>query len=87
MGFRGQFAQQQSCPAHVRFGSKADIADCEANVRFTPKSGHSSAQLACPVEDLSSPERYWSGFAVWPEVVVIALRSHFEMRLPLSLET
>src|SRR5262249_36643761 len=26
MGFRGQFAQQQSQAAHVRFGSKADIA-------------------------------------------------------------
>ena len=25
---------------NVRFGSKADIAECETNVRFTPKSGH-----------------------------------------------
>jgi hypothetical protein len=25
----------------VRFGSKADIAECETDVRFTPKSGHS----------------------------------------------
>jgi len=25
MGFRGQFARQQSWAAHVRFGSKADI--------------------------------------------------------------
>src|SRR6516225_3542409 len=24
----------------VRFGSKADIARCQADVRFTPKSGH-----------------------------------------------
>jgi hypothetical protein len=24
----------------VRFGSKADIAECETNVRFAPKSGH-----------------------------------------------
>jgi len=29
----------------VRFGSKADIAECETNVRFTPKSEHGSAQL------------------------------------------
>src|SRR5215472_3808880 len=28
---------------HVRFGSKADIAECETNVRFTPKSRHGRA--------------------------------------------
>ena len=26
--------------ADVRFGLEADIAECETNVRFTPKSGH-----------------------------------------------
>jgi hypothetical protein len=26
--------------ANVRFGSKADIAEWETNVRFTPESGH-----------------------------------------------
>ena len=26
--------------ANVRFGSKADIGACVADVRFTPKSGH-----------------------------------------------
>ena len=40
MGFNGHFAQQQSSKAHVRFGSKADIAASPTNVRFTPKSGH-----------------------------------------------
>jgi hypothetical protein len=40
MGHRGQFARQQSWAAHVRFGSKADIARCQADVRFTPKSEH-----------------------------------------------
>src|SRR5262249_41692888 len=40
MWFRGQFAQQQSQAAHVRFGSKADIRRRLNNVRFTPKSGH-----------------------------------------------
>ena len=25
---------------NVRFGSKADISECPANVRFTPESGH-----------------------------------------------
>jgi len=40
MGFRGQFARQQSRAAHVRFGSKADIAESKSNVRFTPESGH-----------------------------------------------
>src|SRR6516225_6682105 len=27
-------------PLMVRFGSKADIARCQADVRFTPESGH-----------------------------------------------
>jgi len=27
---------------HVRFGSKADIRQRQADVRFTPKSGHSN---------------------------------------------
>ena len=40
MGFRGQFAQQQSETAHVRFGTKADIVHRLADVRFTPESGH-----------------------------------------------
>jgi hypothetical protein len=40
MGFRDQVAQQQSCPAHVCFGSKADIAAHSINARFTPESGH-----------------------------------------------
>src|SRR5262245_14873165 len=34
---------------HVRFGSKADMAECLSNVRFTPKSGHGSAQSRCPL--------------------------------------
>jgi hypothetical protein len=38
-GFRGQFAQQQSETAHVRFGSKADITALVINVRFAPESG------------------------------------------------
>jgi hypothetical protein len=39
-GVQGQFAQQQSKTAHVRFGSEADISLSLANVRFTPESGH-----------------------------------------------
>jgi hypothetical protein len=38
MGFRGQFARQQTLAAHVRFGSKADITDGRSDVRFTPKA-------------------------------------------------
>ena len=49
MGFRGQFARQQSCPVHVRFGSKADIARDQLNVRFTPKSGHRNSLTECPL--------------------------------------
>jgi hypothetical protein len=40
MGFRRRFAQQQSCIADVRYGSKADIEARPVNVRFTPESGH-----------------------------------------------
>ena len=29
---------------HVRFGSKADMCGAKSHVRFTPKSGHSSAR-------------------------------------------
>jgi hypothetical protein len=49
MGFRERFAPHQSRAADVRFGSKADIAAPPTNVRFTPKSGHCGARLACPL--------------------------------------
>jgi len=32
--------------ANVRFGSKADISECLANVRFTPESGHQKPSSA-----------------------------------------
>jgi len=34
---------------HVRFGSKADIAECEINVRFT--ASRYSPQSAAPMPD------------------------------------
>ena len=41
---------RNSCaPANVRFGSLADIGEGFRDVRFTPKSGHSSARFACPL--------------------------------------
>src|SRR6516225_7753302 len=40
IGSDRHFAWQQPLGSNVRFGSKADIAQCETNVRFTPKSGH-----------------------------------------------
>jgi len=40
MGADHHFARQQSSGPNVRFGSKADISECPANVRFTPESGH-----------------------------------------------
>ena len=49
MGLRGQFAQQQSETAHVRFGSLADIKARLPNVRFTPKSGHRNSVVECPL--------------------------------------
>jgi hypothetical protein len=38
MGFRGQFARQQSRAAHVRFGSLAAAPADGGHVRFTPES-------------------------------------------------
>ena len=49
MGFRGQFARQQSRAADVRFGSKADITECKTNVRFTPESGHWKSVVERPL--------------------------------------
>jgi hypothetical protein len=46
MGFDRQFARQQSRAANVRFGSKADIARDQPNVRFTPKTGHRPSAAA-----------------------------------------
>jgi hypothetical protein len=40
MGSDRHFAQQQSSGPNVRFGSKADIAERETNVRYSPESGH-----------------------------------------------
>src|SRR5262249_8881126 len=36
-------------PAHVRFGSKADIAAHSSDVRFTPKSRHWDLAATCPL--------------------------------------
>src|SRR5215471_9278016 len=36
-------------PAHVRFGSKADIKAPSSDVRFTAKSGHWLSPLECPL--------------------------------------
>jgi len=46
MGFRGQFAQQQSETAHVRFGSKADMAARLSDVRFGSKADIGAAGFA-----------------------------------------
>jgi hypothetical protein len=52
MGSDRHFAQQQSSGPNVRFGSKADIQQCSAHVRFTPKSGHEFRGVSwTPVSD------------------------------------
>ena len=38
-GVQGQFAQQQSETADVRFGSKADMCGAKGHVRFASDSG------------------------------------------------
>jgi hypothetical protein len=42
-------ASRQKWTANVAFGSKADIASIERDVRFTPKSGHCRATVGCPL--------------------------------------
>jgi hypothetical protein len=36
-------------PADVGFGSEADMARSNCDVRFTPNTGHPSAQSKCPL--------------------------------------
>ena len=46
--------------ANVRFGSKADICSAQADVRFTPESGHCSSYSitsSAVVSNLSGTER------------------------------
>src|SRR6516164_8497808 len=43
-----------SCPrgnllANVGDGSKVDVSECPADVRFTPKSGHRNSVMRCPL--------------------------------------
>jgi hypothetical protein len=40
IGLNCHFAGQQFSTADVRYGSKADISEKPADVRFTPNSGH-----------------------------------------------
>jgi len=49
MGFRNQFAWQQSSGPNVRFGSKADIHQPPTDARFTPKSRHRNSVVECPL--------------------------------------
>jgi hypothetical protein len=53
-GFSDQFVRQQSCIAHVRFGSKADIVKSLDDVRFTPESGRQLSALGCPLSAKSA---------------------------------
>jgi hypothetical protein len=41
----------------VRFASKTDIASCNLDVRFTPKSGHCWATARCPLSANSGHSR------------------------------
>ena len=44
----------------VRFGSLADITARSRHVRFTPDSGHSSAQVGCPLSANSGHHLFFS---------------------------
>src|SRR6516162_7471239 len=45
----GSKADIAECETNVRFGSKAHISACPRNVRFTPESGHSLSVSGCPL--------------------------------------
>src|SRR5215469_3730809 len=45
----GHSAKQQFSKVHVRFGSKADIAECLTDVRYSPESRHRETLLECPL--------------------------------------
>ena len=47
-------------PANVRFGSKADMCSAQADVRFTPKSGHVQCTGSCPLCAKSSQTENYS---------------------------
>src|SRR5262249_26916986 len=34
---------------NIRFGSKADMSQCNRHVRFTPESGHVQCKQECPL--------------------------------------
>ena len=61
--------------ADVRFGSLADIAACLVDVRFTPKSGHSSPWCELGHAGLICPGLESGGAA--QESCVMLLRSQF----------
>jgi hypothetical protein len=42
----------------VRFGSKADIPQCNCHVRFTPKSRHQLTSLECPLRPIADITLY-----------------------------
>ena len=54
----------------VRFGSKADMARSNCDVRFTPNSGHPSTQSKCLLWAISGPmhcnKRVAEAFAFYP---------------------
>jgi hypothetical protein len=70
-GWRSRFLRMESEPAHVRFGSKADISGCPCDVRFTPKSGHWLSGSWCL---LCAKSRHRSKKPVHNKCVHIALR-------------
>jgi hypothetical protein len=51
---------------NVRFGSKADARTAKSNVRFTPESGHSLAQVKCLLRarNANAPRRHLSSGSV-----------------------
>src|SRR5215470_12695779 len=43
------YTDRMKTPAHVRFGSKADICSAKRHVRFTSESGHVQCTSQCPL--------------------------------------
>ena len=58
---KGQLLTKFMRRLHFHFGSKADMALSDFDVRFTPESGHSSAALRCP---LSATSRHCAVYSI-----------------------
>ena len=79
-GFRAAISRKRAATprSDVRFGSKADISQCNRHVRFTPKSEHSVRrihvidEIYLPMAEKLKPPAFEEGFA---KITVVRVKS------------